>query len=343
MSGRDPPDDGAGALQRGDRDERLATEVSRGLRPARVLPHQPDSHLLHLAEGRRSTSWGSTTGSATSTTSTTSTPSKAAIPNVFVPADREAPQFSSIEDICNYLLRHREVTGWMKTLGPAAGRCSGRLDEQTESLAASAGLRWLAPARRARRAASTPRSSLPGWATMPGCRERPERARPGRPATEAGGSRGAVPGGSRPGRADAVRRLGEDHLLRPQRGGLGGLRGEGATGEPGPQGDAPDRPPRHCRRSGPDPVWHTRRAVDERHHRPSRAHAVPRRLGRQRLPGDAHERTKTAGEGVHPPAGRPARRRGLRRLLRGGLPRRTPARASCTWASSTHGSAASAR
>ena len=40
--------------------------------------------------------------------------------------DREAPEFSSIEDICNYLLGHREVTGWMKTLGPGGRAVFGR-------------------------------------------------------------------------------------------------------------------------------------------------------------------------------------------------------------------------
>ncbi len=66
-------------------------------------------------------------------------------PNVFVPTDREAPEFSSIEDICNYLLRHREVTGWMKTLGPGGRAVFVMFDEQTESLAASAGLRVAHP------------------------------------------------------------------------------------------------------------------------------------------------------------------------------------------------------
>jgi biotin carboxylase len=72
-------------------------------------------------------------------------------PNVFVPTDREAPEFSSIEDICNYLLRHREVTGWMKTLGPGGRAVFVMFDEQTESLAASAGLRVAHPPAELRR------------------------------------------------------------------------------------------------------------------------------------------------------------------------------------------------
>ncbi len=36
-------------------------------------------------------------------------------PNVFVPADRRAPEFESIEDICNYLLRHPEVRNLVRS------------------------------------------------------------------------------------------------------------------------------------------------------------------------------------------------------------------------------------
>ena len=39
-------------------------------------------------------------------------------PNVFVPADRRAPEFESIEDICNYLLRHPEVRRLVRSHGP---------------------------------------------------------------------------------------------------------------------------------------------------------------------------------------------------------------------------------
>ena len=39
-------------------------------------------------------------------------------PNVFVPEDRRAPEFESIEDICNYLLRHPEVLSFTAAHGP---------------------------------------------------------------------------------------------------------------------------------------------------------------------------------------------------------------------------------
>jgi biotin carboxylase len=66
-------------------------------------------------------------------------------PNIFVPADRRAPEFESIEDICNYLLRHPEVRSLVR------GQASGGLvtfvmfDEQTEALAAELGLRVAHP------------------------------------------------------------------------------------------------------------------------------------------------------------------------------------------------------
>ncbi len=40
-------------------------------------------------------------------------------PNVFVPADRRAPEFESIEDICNYLLRTRKFAASCGQAGPA--------------------------------------------------------------------------------------------------------------------------------------------------------------------------------------------------------------------------------
>src|SRR5258708_19300326 len=38
-------------------------------------------------------------------------------PSVFVPADRRAPEFEAIEDICNYLLRHAEVPRLVRSHG----------------------------------------------------------------------------------------------------------------------------------------------------------------------------------------------------------------------------------
>ena len=67
-------------------------------------------------------------------------------PNVFVPADREAPEFESIEDICNYLLSHPEVISWIASHGPGGRAVFVMFDEETEDLAARAGLRVAHPA-----------------------------------------------------------------------------------------------------------------------------------------------------------------------------------------------------
>jgi len=66
-------------------------------------------------------------------------------PNVFVPADRQAPEFESIEDICNFLLGHREVTTWMRAQGDRGRVVFVMFDEETERLAAEAGLRVAHP------------------------------------------------------------------------------------------------------------------------------------------------------------------------------------------------------
>jgi len=66
-------------------------------------------------------------------------------PSVFVPADREAPEFESIEDICNFLLASREVTSWMRSQGSGGRVVFVMFDEQTEALAAEAGLKVAHP------------------------------------------------------------------------------------------------------------------------------------------------------------------------------------------------------
>jgi biotin carboxylase len=66
-------------------------------------------------------------------------------PSVFVPADRTAPEFESIEDICNYLLAHPEVTSWMRSQGDGGRAVFVMFDEQTEALAAAAGLQIAHP------------------------------------------------------------------------------------------------------------------------------------------------------------------------------------------------------
>jgi biotin carboxylase len=66
-------------------------------------------------------------------------------PNVFVPAERQGPEFESMEDICNYLLAHPEVLGYVGSHGTGGLAAFVMFDEQTEALAASAGLRVAHP------------------------------------------------------------------------------------------------------------------------------------------------------------------------------------------------------
>jgi biotin carboxylase len=66
-------------------------------------------------------------------------------PNVFVPVDRRAPEFESIEEICNYLLRHPEVRSLVRSGGPGGLVTFVMFDEETEALAADMGLRVAHP------------------------------------------------------------------------------------------------------------------------------------------------------------------------------------------------------
>jgi len=66
-------------------------------------------------------------------------------PGVFVPEDRSAPEFESIEDICNHLLAQPEVIRFVRSHGPGGRAVFVMFDEQTETLAAGAGLRVAHP------------------------------------------------------------------------------------------------------------------------------------------------------------------------------------------------------
>jgi biotin carboxylase len=66
-------------------------------------------------------------------------------PSIFVPGDRRAPEFESIEDICNYLLRHPEVRTMMRAEGPGGLATFVMFDSQTEDLAAGLELRVAHP------------------------------------------------------------------------------------------------------------------------------------------------------------------------------------------------------
>jgi biotin carboxylase len=61
-------------------------------------------------------------------------------PRVFVPRERPYREFESMEDICNYLLAHKEVLDWMRARGPGGKAVFVMFDEDTEAAAAAAGL-----------------------------------------------------------------------------------------------------------------------------------------------------------------------------------------------------------
>ena len=61
-------------------------------------------------------------------------------PNVFVPKERSPREFGSIEEICNYLLGHKEVADFVGSRGPGGKAVFLMFDEETEQLADELGL-----------------------------------------------------------------------------------------------------------------------------------------------------------------------------------------------------------
>jgi hypothetical protein len=61
-------------------------------------------------------------------------------PNVFVPREQEPREFTSIEEICNYLLGHKEVVDYVADRGPGGKVAFLMFDEETEQLAEELGL-----------------------------------------------------------------------------------------------------------------------------------------------------------------------------------------------------------
>ena len=66
-------------------------------------------------------------------------------PRVFVPQERPYREFESMEDICNELLRNREVNEEIARHGPGGKAVFVMFDEETEALAAKAGLEVALP------------------------------------------------------------------------------------------------------------------------------------------------------------------------------------------------------
>ncbi len=61
-------------------------------------------------------------------------------PNVFVPKERSPRTFASIEEICNYLMGHKEVMDYVGGRGANGKVCFLMFDEETEQLAKEGGL-----------------------------------------------------------------------------------------------------------------------------------------------------------------------------------------------------------
>ncbi len=61
-------------------------------------------------------------------------------PNVFVPKEQTPRAFESIEEICNYLLGHKEVQDYVRRRGPGGKATFLMFDEETEELARELGL-----------------------------------------------------------------------------------------------------------------------------------------------------------------------------------------------------------
>jgi biotin carboxylase len=66
-------------------------------------------------------------------------------PRVFVPKERPYREFDSMEDICNYLLEHKEVIDWVGGRGPGGKAVFVMFDQETEAAAAQAGLQIAHP------------------------------------------------------------------------------------------------------------------------------------------------------------------------------------------------------
>jgi hypothetical protein len=66
-------------------------------------------------------------------------------PNVFVPKEQTPRSFGSIEEICNYLLGHKEVVDYVGGRGPGGKVAFLMFDEETEVLVAELGLQVAFP------------------------------------------------------------------------------------------------------------------------------------------------------------------------------------------------------
>ncbi len=141
-------------------------------------------------------------------------------PRVFTPTNKPYVEFESSEQINNYLLRDPEVRAHLERRGGRPMVAMVFFDEETEEICREQGYDLILPSDELRRRldskiVTTQLGNEAGAPSVPNVlgtassyaelTELLQRQRPGH----------------RPGRADAVRRLGQDHLLHQGRGGLG--------------------------------------------------------------------------------------------------------------------------
>src|SRR5204862_7752418 len=129
-------------------------------------------------------------------------------PRVFVPEELPYREFESMEDICNYLLGHKEVLDRIAS-GKPGGRCVFVMfDDETEAAAAAAGLEVAHPSAELRhrldsKIVTTQLGNEAGVPSAPNIRGRATRvAEPSRRAEQ--GGRGGDLGGETPGRASGT-------------------------------------------------------------------------------------------------------------------------------------------
>ena len=212
-------------------------------------------------------------------------------PNVFVPSEHEPRAFSSIEEICNYLLGHKEVVDYVAHRGDGGKVVFLMFDEETETLAAELGLEVAFPPAelRHRMDSKIETTRLGNEAGVPSVPNTMGRAASYREVLDLAASAG----------------LGDDLVIQTPYGDSGQTtffvaseddwkRRRAEDGRRGPQGHETDRPSRVRDRGRDHPPRHVGGPADGRAHRLPRAHPVRRRVVRQRrLPRRAHRAAAT--------------------------------------------------
>ena len=200
-------------------------------------------------------------------------------PNVFAPKEQEPREFTSIEEICNYLLGHKEVVDYVNGRGPGGKVAFLMFDEETEELAEELGLEVVFPSAELRhrmdsKIETTRLGNEAGVPSVPNVMGRGTDY-----ADLLALARGAGLGD------DLVVQTpygdsGQTTFFVAERGRLAGVRGRDRG--PGHQGDEADRAPRAGDRGRDHAPRNAGGTADDGAHRLPGAHPVRRRVVRQR-------------------------------------------------------------